>query len=183
MLFSDTFSLGLPLSSASLLSKNPIPRAPIRLHSSHLDEMLWSARLSRGPSVSFGKCHTRSNIHAGKDKSPTPNQEPPLLVWKAGSQGEQPAVFPGGDRNWEWPGEAAERGPDAAPAEGKPGAWSSGWRAHLPGSVPSSQPQPGPSHPEASPRPRSRCLRARLSCIQHEVPSLPPVRNSVLWSC
>lgn len=110
-------------------------------------------------------------------------RNPPLLFWKAGFQGEQAAVFPGGDRNWEWPGEAAERGPDAAPAEGKPGAWSSGWRAHLPGSVPSSQPQPGPSHPEASPRPRSRCLRARLACIQHEVPSLPPVRNSVLWSC
>ena len=48
----------LDSSSTSLLSQDPIPWEPILLHCSHLDEMLWLACLSRGPSVSFGKCHT-----------------------------------------------------------------------------------------------------------------------------
>lgn len=37
--------------------------------------------------------------------------------------------------------------------------------------------------PLASPRPCCRRLRVCVSYIQHEVPSLPPIRDSVLWSC
>ena len=156
-------------------------------HPSALQSSRWNALVSlplpRTFCVLWKMSHMLKNTYR-KGQLPYPKPgTPPLLFWKADFQGEQPAVFPGGDRNWEWLGEAAERGPDAAPAEGKPGAWSSGWQAHLPCSMPSPQPHPGPSHPEASPRPRSRCLRAWLSWIQHEVPSLPPVRNSVLWPC
>lgn len=92
----------------------------------------------------------KNTYRNGQVPYPKPGNPPPLLFWKAGFQGEQPAVFPGGDRNWEWPGEAAERGPDAAPAEGKPGAWSSGWR----GGPTSPAPCPPPSLTLGPPTPR-----------------------------
>lgn len=148
--------------------------------------MLWLACLSRGPSVSFERCHTCWKIHTGMDSSPTPNQEPPpTSILESRLPGRAACYIP-----WRWQelgvaGGGCWTGSRCSPSRGE--AWRLvvrvAWRAHLPCSLPSPQPPPGPSHPEASPRPRSRCLRAWLSCIQHEVPSLPPVRNSVLWSC
>lgn len=80
---------------------------------------------------------------------------------------------------------AVKRGPDAAQSRGSRGAWSFGWpcSSHLPFCMPSSQPHPRPSHPSASPRPCCRRLRVWVSYIQHELPCLPPIRKSVLWSC
>lgn len=176
-------------SQAPSASDSPCPHgtpfhgAPFPLHSSHLGEMLWLACLSRGPSVSFERCHTCWKIHTGMDSSLPKPGTPPTSILESRLPGRAACYIP-----WRWQelgvaGGGCWTGSDAAPAEGSLALGRRvAWRAHLPAPCPPPS-LPWALHPEARPQASpSRCLPG-LSCIQHEVPLSLPFGTLCLWSC
>lgn len=175
--FSTPSPLSFPLLCFTALRylKNSITWEATPLHGKNLDGMLLSASLSLVPSVCSGKCHKRWKINKGKDSGCIPHRKPHHLYSVEKAFKENSLLYSrevtgtgSGQRK------AAKRGPDAAPSLeslvlGHLGGWA----------VPPPKLILGPP----TPRPHSRHLRVWLPCIQHEVPRLPPRRDSVLWSC
>lgn len=118
----------------------------------------------------------------GQLQYPKP-ETPALLFCREGLQEEKPPLFPEVAGSGSGKREAVKPGPDAALSR-ETSPWSFGWLGFPTSPFPCPPPSPilGPPTPRQAPGPAADICGSEFHISSMKLP-LPPVMNSVLWSC